>query len=211
MTNTFRDALQKLHTSIQLYTGQNPAAADVHPAELTRRLMDAMAASVAALAKPEPVAPTGEEAWQWYSYCPEDGIELHSSKELAHKAAQEIMGSYAKTAHSDGWHEDMESVSWGMLLPVDQAQVVERTEAEPDSEFDEWIRYELVPARWGTPTIQPVPVSERPWEREGWCDAEGNCYGWDGDYWWMVGNPGAADETITHCLPHHALPTPEAP
>jgi hypothetical protein len=64
-------------------------------------------------------------------------------------------------------------------------------------------------AHFGRPTIQPVPVSERPWEREGWCDAEGRCYGWDGDYWWMVGNPGAANETITHCLPANALPTPD--
>jgi hypothetical protein len=103
-----------------------------------------------ALAQPEPVAPT-DEGWEWYSYCPEDGIELHSSKELAQKAAQEVMGFYSEAAHSDGWHEDMELVSWGMLLPVEQAQVVERTEAEPDSEFNEWIRYELVPARWGTP------------------------------------------------------------
>jgi hypothetical protein len=55
MTTDFRAELQDLHTSIQLYTGQNPAAADVHPAELTRRLMDAMAASAAALAQPEPV------------------------------------------------------------------------------------------------------------------------------------------------------------
>jgi hypothetical protein len=54
----YRAELQDLYTSIQLYTGQNPAAADVHPAELTRRLMDAMAASAAALAQPEPVAPT---------------------------------------------------------------------------------------------------------------------------------------------------------
>jgi hypothetical protein len=65
-------------------------------------------------------------------------------------------------------------------------------------------------ARWGRPTLQPVAVSERPWERDGWCDAEGRCYGWDGDYWWMVSNPGAADETITHWLPANALPTPEA-
>ena len=56
----------------------------------------------------------------------------------------------------------------------------------------------------------PVPTSERPWERDGWCDAEGRCYGWDGDYWWMVGNPGAARETIAHWLPAHSLPTPEA-
>jgi hypothetical protein len=63
-------------------------------------------------------------------------------------------------------------------------------------------------ARWGRPAIEPVPTSERPWEREGWCDAEGRCYGWDGDYWWMVGNPGWANETITHWLPHWALPVP---
>ena len=111
-----------------------------------------------ALAQPEPAGATDEE-WEWYSYCPEDGIELHSSKELAQKAAQEVMGFYSEAAHSDGWHEDMESVSWGMLLPVEQAQVVERTEAEPDSEFDELIRYELVPARWGTPAIEPVSQS----------------------------------------------------
>ena len=65
-------------------------------------------------------------------------------------------------------------------------------------------------ARWGRPTPQPVAVSERPWERDGWCDAEGRCYGWDGDYWWMVSNPGAVRETITHWLPANALPTPEA-
>ena len=59
------------------------------------------------------------------------------------------------------------------------------------------------------PAIEPVPTSERPWEREVWCDAEGSCYGWDGDYWWMVGNPGWANETITHWLPHHALPVPQ--
>lgn len=65
-------------------------------------------------------------------------------------------------------------------------------------------------ARWGRLAAAPVPLSERPWERDGWCDAEGRCYGWDGDYWWMVGNPGAARETIAHWLPAHSLPTPEA-
>jgi hypothetical protein len=56
MSTDYRDALQELHTSIQLYTGQNPAAADVHPAELTRRLMDAMAASATALVHTESAA-----------------------------------------------------------------------------------------------------------------------------------------------------------
>jgi len=32
--------------------------------------------------------------------------------------------------------------------------------------------------RWGrpAPAPKPIPVSERPWEREGWCDAEGRCW-----------------------------------
>jgi hypothetical protein len=71
-----------------------------------------------------------------------------------------------------------------------------------------------------------VPVSERPWEREGWCDAEGQCWwlrpaDFDEDdpalAWYLDGSP--APETCweihfygyTHSLPHHALPTPEAP
>jgi hypothetical protein len=169
----------------------------------------------AALAQPEPQGIADEEAWQWYSYCPEEGIELQSSKELAQKTAQEIMGSYAKAAYSDGWHEDMESVSWGMLLPVEQAQVVERTKAEPDSEFDEWIRYELVSARYARPAIEPVPTSERLPKPED-CDAEGLC--------WLHQPHPATPETpewrlmparyastlygTTHWLPHWALPVP---
>lgn len=55
---------------------------------------------------------------------------------------------------------------------------------------------------------RPVPVSERPWEREGWCDARGLC-------WWSLGTT----ERWTLCRPHgrtvgwmlpaHAIPTPE--
>jgi hypothetical protein len=172
------------------------------------------------LAQPEPVGLTYEESREWYSYCPEDGIELHSSKELAQKAAQEIMGSYAKAAYSDGWHEDMESVSWGMILPVEQAQVVERTKAEPDSGFDEWVQYALVPARWGRPANQPVPVAEQlPGPED--CDAEGRCwvgcpeYSDDDDYGPITYNPSWELATFaqgdTHWLPHHALPIPQQP
>jgi hypothetical protein len=74
------------------------------------------------------------------------------------------------------------------------------------------VQYAL--ARYGTPAIQPVPVSERPWEREGWCDAEGQC--WMGDPGgagfipsWRLCRPGDAP-SMTCSLPHHALPTPEA-
>lgn len=98
--------------------------------------------------------PSDENCWQWYTYCPEEGLEMYSDRKQAQSAAQSIMGSYEVAAHSDGWHEDMESVSWGMLVPVEQAQVVERKTADPDSEFDEWVKYELRPARYGN---QPAP------------------------------------------------------
>jgi hypothetical protein len=68
-------------------------------------------------------------------------------------------------------------------------------------------------ARWSLPATEPVPVAERPWEREGWCDAKGECYAWDGNYWWMVGGrwwERQSDEPFTHSLPHHALPVPGA-
>ena len=72
--------------------------------------------------------------------------------------------------------------------------------------------------RWGNqppaPNPAPVPVAERPWERDGWCDAEGRCW------WfapaeetpsrfaprqrWGLYAPDPADED-THCLPHWAI------
>ena len=69
-------------------------------------------------------------------------------------------------------------------------------------------------ARWGRPAIKPVPVAERPWEREGWCDAQGKCWWWNsatntlGTPWWSY-EPWEWVEDATHCLPHHALPVPQ--
>jgi hypothetical protein len=78
-------------------------------------------------------------------------------------------------------------------------------------------------ARWGSPTIEPVPVSERPWERDGWCDADGKCW-WgrpedelcNSD--WFLGTRAEVmaqwgggffeDFFPTVSLPHWALPLP---
>lgn len=74
-------------------------------------------------------------------------------------------------------------------------------------------------SRHARPAIEPVPVSERPWEREGWCDTEGRC-------WWgrIEGNPANPEWFLAGLseieefyeigdwvvlLPHHALPVPE--
>ncbi len=73
-------------------------------------------------------------------------------------------------------------------------------------------------ARFNRPAIKAVPVAERPWERKGWCDADGKC-------WW--GRPSeelcnsdwflatrAEVEEFCDCfppvvsLPHWELPVP---
>ena len=81
-------------------------------------------------------------------------------------------------------------------------------------EFCETIRDAI--ARWGRPAIKPVPVAERPWEREGWCDAEGRC--WFGappdgaaDAGWILRKPSERLSHQTVSLPHWALPVPTAP
>ena len=62
-------------------------------------------------------------------------------------------------------------------------------------------------AHWGRPSINPVPVSERPWEREGWCDAEGRCWWFNhaGIPEWQLASDGPYGD---FSLPHHALPLP---
>ena len=66
------------------------------------------------------------------------------------------------------------------------------------------------------PQPQPVPVIERPWEREGWCDAKGRC--WlsgkvEGD--WRLMDP--VDSGVpqlkycfSHSLPHWVIPAVHA-
>jgi hypothetical protein len=70
-------------------------------------------------------------------------------------------------------------------------------------------------ARFARPTIKPVPVAERPWEREGWCDKCGMCWRFDpcDRGWWSYGPilPSDGDPApFTYLLPHHALPVPGA-
>jgi hypothetical protein len=61
----FRALCAELLFAIQLYTGQNPVASEMSSVELTEKLMDAMAATAAALATPPPEPPTDEELEEW--------------------------------------------------------------------------------------------------------------------------------------------------
>jgi hypothetical protein len=82
------------------------------------------------------------------------------------------------------------------------------------------VRNWLPTAVAATTTIKPVPVAERPWEREGWCDAEGRCWWLNpcGDVcgtvpsWVLDGIPAIKEIRFygyTHSLPHDALPVPQ--
>jgi len=69
-------------------------------------------------------------------------------------------------------------------------------------------------ARWGRPAVEPVPVSDRPWEREGWCDPIGKCWWWNpatttlGTPWWSY-EPWEWMEDAAYSLPYWALPVPK--
>jgi hypothetical protein len=83
--------------------------------------------------------------------------------------------------------------------------------------------------RWGTTHPRPIPVGERPWEREGFCDAKGRC--WCGftreeirvaetgddevdfqpeeSLWRLMVPPlSRLRRPFTHCLPAAAIPLP---
>lgn len=58
------------------------------------------------------------------------------------------------------------------------------------------------------PVVVPVPVTERPWERGGWLDLDGECW-WcppDGPPCWLMIPPSMA--YAGWLLPSHALPVP---
>jgi hypothetical protein len=68
--------------------------------------------------------------------------------------------------------------------------------------------------RQPAPAVVAVAVDERPWERDGWCDAEGRC-------WWSHGPTPTArwnllpmigmDDAGGWLLPHWAIPIPQPP
>ena len=68
---------------------------------------------------------------------------------------------------------------------------------------------ELAALRTG---VMPVPVSERPWDREGWCDEEGRCWFLSSRFltWSLESPPVALTRQIArlHSLPAHAIPLP---
>lgn len=75
----------------------------------------------------------------------------------------------------------------------------------PSAQADEYEFYSGL-TRAAAPV--PVPVSDRPWEREGWCDMDGECW-WcppDGPAYWSMVNPAMVYGGWL--LPHWAIHQP---
>jgi hypothetical protein len=101
------------------------------------------------------------------------------------------------------------------VAPTDEALKAAYWEAFKNSAAcgaeESWLAGLRSVASYGTPTIQPVPVSERlPGPED--CEA-GECWAWDtaAESWNRTHYALCNHFThFTHWLPHHALPTPEA-
>jgi hypothetical protein len=79
-----------------------------------------------------------------------------------------------------------------------------------EADFQDCRRFaRAVLTHYARPTIKPVPVAERPWEREGWCDAEGRCWWFNHTRIpeWQLASDGPYGD---FSLPHHALPLPKS-
>jgi hypothetical protein len=87
-------------------------------------------------------------AGEGYVYEPEDGFELCGSKENA-AACGSVALEQCRDMSSDGWPENTDSIEWGVMLPLEQAEEVDREdvdrEEDPSSEFDYTCNYILRP------------------------------------------------------------------
>ena len=128
---------------------------------------------------------------------PPQGAEI-SDEELLELAAAAI----------DGY----DVIPLGKFEPESDLQL---TVAAYGSELIAYARAVWARAQAARPASPLVPVSERPWEREGWCDAEGHCWRFDPCErgWWSYGAPTdlmGSPVPWTHMAPHWALPLPAA-
>lgn len=71
---------------------------------------------------------------KFFSYCPEDGFELHETAEEAKKRASKQLDLEAFYAADDGWHEDVETICWGHVAEI--ATQTDREERPDDLDED---------------------------------------------------------------------------
>ena len=104
------------------------------------------------------------------------------------------------------------------LLGIEDLQTDWNAQADAFNSWDElgideivcWAQRQAL-ARWGRFAIEPVPVSERlPGPED--CDGEGWCWMYepDGVWWQVLIDAPSIMPSLTHWLPHWALPVPKS-
>tara|TARA_R110000868_G_scaffold31638_5_gene115931 strand:- start:14324 stop:14995 length:672 start_codon:yes stop_codon:yes gene_type:complete len=222
MSDTFRamcaELVDDLEEWVDGYLINDPA--DEHTSASFERINRARAL----LARPEPEGPSADELMDMAEFFIEDNglLGLHNAGEFAcavldrwgrptpqPPADGEVVELVARL-HGDG--SAMSSQSGQMWWDL----MASSSTAQRDHLNDITRAVELLQRQHP----QPVAVSERPWEREGWCDEQGRCWAWHpfdpendetGDYWSRIPWHWIDDIGIwSHCLPANALPIPEA-
>jgi hypothetical protein len=129
--------------------------------------------------------------------------------------------------------DNLEELAETARAELAKPEPVAPTDEELDLVFDDWAECfsddtplsldqslfhsaaRAILARFAQPTLTPIPVSERPWEREGWCDADGNLWAEhisrEGTASWKYANRDFLGGWCQRCLPADTLPLPAAP
>jgi len=157
---------------------------------------------------------------------------MTTERDLIQRLANDLEGITEELVIPEYAHTEKERTDASLALVAEARAFLSQPEPEgpTDEELSTMLYYEFttstghgersdpigfalaVRARWPLAAIKPVPVSERPWEREGWCDNNGWCWGFDADDtdpFWSFDKPEAW-VCWTHVLPHYALPIPPA-
>lgn len=70
---------------------------------------------------------------KWYVNDPEEGIQTYDTGLEAQAVCEALLADYASDA-ADGWHENIQQLSWGALIAHGQVHEVNRIDAEDDPE-----------------------------------------------------------------------------
>jgi hypothetical protein len=169
---------------------------------------DVMDRARAALAQPEQQGPTDEEAVALYS----EVMAFHDCKTLG-----DMAGHFARAVLARWGRAAIEPVPVSEGLPPRVGHILRLAEIirEVDGNHDKGaaVLAEAIlshpGSRW-SPAIEPVPVAERlPGPED--CDGEGWCWMYepDGVWWQVLIEAPSIMPSLTHWLPHHALPVPQ--
>jgi len=82
---------------------------------------------------------------------PEEGTERYSTLEAAKKAAGAALEILRDDASGNGWHENIERLEYGIMVPVGTVQQTRYKETPESTEHEYTCDYELVAAP-GAPT-----------------------------------------------------------